>query len=50
MHIALVRVHSPGTAAVRQNPATTCENDCFPRIHSRYDYYVLLTKRKAKTQ
>ena len=48
MHIAPVRVHSPGTAAVCQKPATTWGNDCFPRIHRRYDYYVLLTKRKPK--
>src|SRR5262249_56530110 len=49
MHSAPVRVHSPGTAAVRQIPATTCEDDCFPRIHSSYDYDVLLTQENPNT-
>ena len=44
MHSAPVRVHPPGTAAVPQIPATACEDDSFPRIHSHYDYDVLLTQ------
>src|SRR5215831_15140286 len=50
MHSAPARVHPPGTAAAPQIPATACEDDSFPRIHSHYDYDVLLTQEKPSSE